>query len=137
MLLSENEINQVEARLSELARLLKGENGPLLANYGFSVSEWMAVNRNHYFSALRKLADQARGVLSDYGQKQFSTSTSLESIRFLLRNRWKVAKWLIRLRIAGIRHFYFSNPQAALDGLAELARFSQFLAPFRSSESRL
>ena len=128
-------LTEIDIQLTGMSRLLKNENGPLLRRYGLSDRDSNFVNRSTYFNSLEKLKAIAREIIASYCATQFSTSTSAESIGFLFKHRWTLAKSLMKLKVLGIRHFYFSKPGAALNGLAELNTLTNFIAPFRSAQS--
>ena len=128
---------EIDARLAEMSDSLRPESNSVLQSYGFTDTEMFPVNRRSYFKALHRLGVISGEQIKQYCALQFSTSTTAGSVFFLLQHRWLLGKCLIRLRIAGIRHFYLSNTQAAVEGLAELTRFSHFVAPLRSVEITL
>ena len=126
---------EIDLRLAEMSDSLRPESNSVLQSYGFTDMEMFPVNRRSYFKALDRLGVISGEQIKQYCALQFSTSTTAESILFLLRRRWLLGKCLIRLRIVGVRHFYFSNTQAEMEGLAELTKFSHFVAPLRSVET--
>ena len=126
---------EIDDRLAELSALLRHERKAVLHNYGFTDDEMFPVDRRSYFKTLNKLERLTAEQIEQYCAVQFSTSTSAESVRFLLRHRWLLIKCLTKLRISGIRHFYFSDSRAALDGLGELTRLAHFVAPRRAVAS--
>ena len=125
---------EIDDRIAELSALLSRKNNSVLQHYGVTDSEMVPMNRRSYFKALHRLEVLTGEQIIEFCATQFSTTTSGESVLFLLRHRWMLGKCLMRLRITGIRHFYFPSAQAALDGLAALARFSHFVAPLRAVE---
>ena len=128
-------LSEIEDRLAELSALLRHERKAVLRNYGFTDYEMFPADRRSYFKTLNQLERLTAEQIEQYCAVQFSTSTSSENVRFLLRHRWLLIKCLTRLRISGIRHFYFSNSQAALDGLGELTKLAHFVASRRAVAS--
>ena len=126
---------EIDARLAEMSDSLRAENNSVLQSYGFTEKEMFPVNRRSYFKALHRLEIISGEQIRQYCAIQFSASTTAESVLFLFRHRLLLGKRLIILRITGVRHFYFSNTQAALDGLAQITNFAHFVAPLRSAET--
>ena len=122
----------IDDRIAEMSALLTCRNNSVLRQYGVTASEMVPTNRRSYFKALHRLEVLTSEQIIEYCATQFSTTTNWESVQFLITHRWLLGKCLIRLRISGIRHFYFSSARAALDGLAALAKFSHFVAPLRA-----
>ena len=126
---------EIDARLAEMSDSLRAESNSVLQSYGFTEKEMFPVNRRSYFKALHRLEIISGEQIKQYCAIQFSVSTTAQSVHFLVKHRLLLGKCLIRLRIAGFRHFYCSNTQAAIEGLAELTKFAHFVAPLRSAET--
>ena len=123
---------EIDERITEMAVLLTRKNNSVLHHYGVTDSEMIPTNRRSYFRALHRLEVLTSEQIIEYCATQFSTTTNSESVLFLIRHRLLLGKCLMRLRIIGIRHFYFSSALAAVDGLAALAKFSHFVDPLRA-----
>ncbi len=126
---------EIEIRLQKLSRLLNRESGKVLAGYGFTQEDLLPVNRRSYFTTLAELNVFTNKIILDYCAKQFSNCTSLEGVRFFAKNRLILAKFQMRLKIAGIRYFYFRNESAAEVGLKVLDAMSTLIVPFQPSVS--
>lgn len=126
---------EIDDRLAEMSALLRHDRRAVLQNYGVTDDEMFPADRRSYFKALNRLERLTAEQIEHYCAVQFSTSTNAESVRFLLRHRWLFFKSLMKLRISGVRHFYFSDSRAALDGLGELTRLARFVAPLRAVAS--
>ena len=126
---------EIEIRLQKLSKLLNSESGKILAGYGFTQEDLLPVNRRSYFTTLAELNVFTNKVILDYCSKQFSNCTSLEGVRFFVKNRLILAKFQMRLKIAGIRYFYLRNESAAEAGLKVLDAICKLIVPFQPSGS--
>ena len=126
---------EIEIRLQKLSRLLNSESGKVLAGYGFTQEDLLPVNRQSYFIVLAELNGFTNKIILDYCAKQFSNCTSLEGVRFFAKHRLLLARFQMRLKIAGLRYFYFRNEAAATAGLKVLDSICTLIIPFQSSGS--
>ena len=126
---------EIEIRLQKLSRLLNRESGKILAGYGFTQEDLLPVNRRSYFATLAELNGFTNKIILDYCAKQFSNCTSLEGVRFFVKHRLILARFQLRLKIAGIRYFDFRNEAAGEAGLKVLDAICTLIVPFQPSGS--
>ncbi len=126
---------EIEIRLQKLSRLLNRESDKVLAGYGFTQEDLLPVNCQSYFKTLGELNGFTNKIILDYCAKKFSNCTSFEGVRFFAKHRLILAKFQLRLKIAGIRYFYFRHEAAAEAGLKVLDAICALIVPFQPSGS--